>query len=1165
MARRFPRPVLSLSLILVLSAAARADGPAWPVPFGPSRTPAPVRYDPGAWKTVPAEYLDDAAACVLYSGTVERLDPDGAVESTTQELIRLNGRKGIDQFGEYRTITYNPAHERVTLHAARVHKAKGGTVEVEPRHVQLRDVNTDHQIYDPSKQLVVSFPSLEVGDVIEVHWTTRGRNPEFQGQFFSRYTFGHDKYPVVRDEWCVRVPKDRDLKHATVNGTVPLAESAEGDERVFRWAATNCPPLPQGDRLPSPEEFRVQAACSTFGSWDAVSRWDQNLIADRCACTPDVQTVVADVTRGLTDPADKARALAQWVRRHVRYVSAGEKHDYTPHPPARVLANRAGDCKDTALLYTVMARAAGLRAAVATLGMRGDGQVLEAVPSPWGTHALAVVTIDGRDHWVDLTANLIGWDTLPRDDRDRVCHVAFEDGIRVARTPAAAADDNRTEQATTVTVSPGGSASAERVSRYQGTAAWNKRDDFVDTPKTERRRIVTAELLDAYAKVKLRDLVFDDSLPDCDRPLTVRATFDLPDLFTGETTREAPLGDQNLWNLLLSLNVDPERTAAIDLGEPFESVQRFVVRVAPTHVFASVPPTQAIVSAWGTFDSSAKQPDDKPHELELEFRTRLTKTRVDPKDFKAFETFQDSVQAAYRAKIAIKPTADLADAPAIEESLAKSPGDRAAATVLADLYLKHDRHNDAVRVLADARRRHPAERAVWELSLAAADGREDRGELLREMADQFPDDAEVKLDLGANLIDQAKHDEAARVLEPLANTGSAAVQRQALVLLATSAFVQEDPKHALKHLRAAEKADAAGFDAGAWRLKGEVHEALNQPRQALQAFTKALDADPDDEDYVELLLAAVRVATATGARTEALKFLTLYRAQVADDAEGLCRAADAAVRLGRFDDAADLLDQARAPGGGITPAGERPSGLVLAHRGDYAGAVAHLERAEPDADVLAALLHAQLALGHLDEAVAAARRMSQVERPTADVKRTAAQVEALTLRRDELRRALRGDAGPAAAAVSNFVCAEYFHAGGREPERVTALLDQCLAGGAPLGPAYGLRAVLHLDRGRIAKALGDAERAISLGPEDAHGYHARGRARLERGAAGALADLERAAQLSRRQDGVILHHLAAALRQAGRKDEALRTQQAALQLRPGDPELAAQLKEFESK
>src|SRR5262245_7031246 len=313
MARLFQRLVVVRYVFLSLTAAWRAAArdwpgdvrptaaaaPACPLAVGPPRSPAPVRHDPAARKDVPAEFLDDTAACFLYSGTTQRLESDGTTESTTQEIIRLNRRKGIDQLGEYRTITFAPAYERVTLHSARVHKKNGGVIDVGPRQVRVRDVNTDHQIYDPSKQVVISFPGLEVGDVIEAHWTTRGRHPEHPGQLFARYTFGNDKYPVVRDEWCVRVPETRELKHGTVDGTVPLAVTSEGGERVYRWTAKHRRPLPQGDHLPSAEEFRLEAVCSTFTSWDEVGRWDQNLVADRGTCTPDVQAVVVEAKRGL--------------------------------------------------------------------------------------------------------------------------------------------------------------------------------------------------------------------------------------------------------------------------------------------------------------------------------------------------------------------------------------------------------------------------------------------------------------------------------------------------------------------------------------------------------------------------------------------------------------------------------------------------------------------------------------------------------------------------------------------------------------------------------------------------------------------------------------------------------------------------------------------------
>ena len=66
--------------------------------------------------------------------------------------------------------------------------------------MQLRDHNTDFQVYDGFKQLVISFPNLDVGDAVEVKWTLRGREPECQGHFYDLHMMGHDEFPTVREE-----------------------------------------------------------------------------------------------------------------------------------------------------------------------------------------------------------------------------------------------------------------------------------------------------------------------------------------------------------------------------------------------------------------------------------------------------------------------------------------------------------------------------------------------------------------------------------------------------------------------------------------------------------------------------------------------------------------------------------------------------------------------------------------------------------------------------------------------------------------------------------------------------------------------------------------------------------------------------------------------------
>jgi hypothetical protein len=396
-----------VALLLVLHTAARADD--WPVPRGPSREPLPYRFDAKIVSSIPKDVLDDAYACVLYAGTTHLIESDGTVETISHEITRLQSRKGVEKLGEYRSITYDPTYEKLTLNEARIIKANGTIVPIQPKHVQLRDMVTDFQVYHQDKQLILSFPNLEVGDIYEVKWTTRGRNREFDGYFFSRYSFGDDQLPVLRDEFRVRVPKNKTLKHATINGNVELVVNETGDGAFHHWSASNRRPLPRDEERPSREELRLQVAVSTFPSWEAVGAWKQKLRKDCWTCNEDVRKVIAEATRGKETQIEKAKALTYWVRRHVRYLSRGPGGlGYTPHLPHQVLDHLYGDCKDQAQLLAVMLKEIGLPVWLVTLGTLDDGQVLKDVPSAWGTHAILLTQIDGKDYWIDRLARRLG-------------------------------------------------------------------------------------------------------------------------------------------------------------------------------------------------------------------------------------------------------------------------------------------------------------------------------------------------------------------------------------------------------------------------------------------------------------------------------------------------------------------------------------------------------------------------------------------------------------------------------------------------------------------------------------------------------------------------------------------------------------------------------------
>ncbi len=1159
----FSRPALALlsaCLLLTAPAAGRADD--WPVPRGPSREPMPYTHDPAVLKKLPKELLEESAACMLYYGISHLVEADGTVETINHEVTRLNGRKGVERLGEYRSITYDPAYQKLTLNTARVLKPDGKVVEIQPRHVQLRDQSTDYQVYDPEKQLVISFPNLEVGDTIEVKWTTRGRNPEFGDQFFTRYSFGDDQSPIVREEVRVRLPKDKPFKYAIVNGKLAPTVRDDGKYRLYVWQALDRPPAPQDSDLPSKELLRLQLACSTYASWEEVGKWKHRLRADCWKCTDAIRKVVADVTRGLTTPEEKARALTAWVRRRIRYVSVGAtRHGYTPHAPDQVLANLFGDCKDQAQLLAVMLREAGLLVFLVTLGAQDDGQVLPEVPSPWGTHAILMVRIDGQDHWIDTTATQSAWDFLPPEDRDRVVYVTQDESVRLMRTPPMTCAANRFEQTTHVFVRPDGTAISRRGLTYQGQAAVGRRGAWLEVPLGERRRQMTAALQDANSRTRLYRLsVNEATLRDLERPVRAEVEFEVPGAFTGSPDKEGSVTDSNVWNRLLAYTLDHDRKVALDLGRPFESVHRYEIELPPAYRLDGAPSDHDVRSKWGSFKVAVKT--QGPRRLDVTFQMRLEKTRVEPADFDAFRRFHEKVSKSYRAWVNLVPTKDLADAAALEAWLVWAPADRHSAEVLASLYQDNGRAADARRVLRLGRAFHPRDAKLWEMTIKAADSPAEEAAAYRTMVRLFPAEPKYALALGEVCVQRGDRAGAAAVLNPLAAKGTAAVRGAAHYQLARACLPAGDAAAALKHLDAARDVSAESVATpAALRLRGAVHERLGQPAEALDAYRQALKLDGEAEP---VLAALVRLELAGGKRAESLNDLRRYTLLVADDRAGLVRAAEWHLQLGRDEDAFEMATRAQEKR--FDARAQRVLGLVQLRRGNYGRAVHHLGRAERDEDVLLGLIRGHLALGKVAEAIEAGEAAGKLGKPGEALRKAAAQTTALAERRKGLLRELKASvekAYPWAVAIDAFLAADVLYQDGGPRARVESLLAGAFAAGVDFGPAYALRGLLALERGRLGKALADAERAVALSPGEARAYLARGRVRLERLEKMALADLGRAAALTRRGDGVVLHWLAAAQFQSGLRGQALATQREAVRLRPGDAELAEQLRELE--
>jgi tetratricopeptide (TPR) repeat protein len=331
-----------------------------------------------------------------------------------------------------------------------------------------------------------------------------------------------------------------------------------------------------------------------------------------------------------------------------------------------------------------------------------------------------------------------------------------------------------------------------------------------------------------------------------------------------------------------------------------------------------------------------------------------------------------------------------------------------------------------------------------------------------------------------------------------------------------------------------------------------VLEALKRPADALKAFRKALALEQNSQ---QTMLSLIRLSLVTGDKPAALDYLRRYTLLAGDDVSGLLLAADTYFNLKHYDDAFDIASRAREIA--FHEKAQRILGLVYLIRGDDVKALHHLDKAEPNPEVLSAMIRATVNLGKIRDLETCLERAGRIAKPSNGLRRAMDRARALLKRREELAKLVTIPAGKEAEyapALDALVCAEEACRTHQGAARIDAFLEKATK--QLIGPALALRGRLALERGKLTPALADAERAIELSPRDPLGYLVRGRVRLERKTAGALADLEKAAELCGRKDADVLQALAEALADARRFDDAIAAQSAALALRPKDRELA---------
>ncbi len=437
--------------LLVLSAFAFGQSPTSPEHISiknlPLATPAS-----GAKGTSTSPDYSGEPAVIRHLDRVYQTEADGTGWRLLTTSVQVLTEGAVKQFGVI-GIAFASSSESVEIIYARVRRPDGTVVEtpVNDAMEQPDPVTQAAPFYSDLKQKQLPVRSLSVGDTLEWQAKVARTKAEAPGHFWGQETLYEDAV-ILSQSVELRVPKD-----AFVNvwsPTLKPTETAAGGYRILRWENSQLKPTvgkeadvakeAKGKLVWTPEQELDATqgklptiAWTNFKSWEDVGAWYRGLEKDRTVPDEEIKAKVAELTAGKTTEEEKVRAVYGYVATQIRYIGvAFGVGRYQPHRAEDVMQNRYGDCKDKHTLLASMLEVLGLHpdAVLIGAGIRFN----EVVPSPAAfNHLITMVPVDGKDVWLDATAEVAPYKMLMYSIRDKQALVIPSTGVAlVERTPA---------------------------------------------------------------------------------------------------------------------------------------------------------------------------------------------------------------------------------------------------------------------------------------------------------------------------------------------------------------------------------------------------------------------------------------------------------------------------------------------------------------------------------------------------------------------------------------------------------------------------------------------------------------------------------------------------------------------------------------------------------
>jgi hypothetical protein len=487
-----------------------------------------------------AQYQDAKAIFLTKSEEYKIFIENNSVKGTcnTHEQILINNESGIN----FQTRSVPSSHfVEVSKIKAFIQIPNGKKyIRKDVDKIEQKD-NTDRSVfYDDSKLYSFTYPSAQVGAILNLDYVSTYKEPRFLGSYFwANYI------PYVNDELKISVQKGINIKYKlfnTENFDLEFTKEEKKDEVVYTWRSKDKRPIPLYSDAPDfryyephiifyVTDYTVNGKKDTLlGTPKELYKWYVD-IQKNVNKTEDahLKKVTDSLVVGVTDEWEKVKKIFYWVQDNISYVAFEDGlGGFVPRDAGIVCSRKYGDCKDMASIIHEMLTMAGVKSYLTWIGSRDIPYTYVDVPTPASDNHMITSYLDKNNKWIflDGTGKKASIDMYTSFIQGKQALISISaDSFQLATVPVKDTSVNQTIDSITIDIK-------DNVISGKGTAiltGYDGLDYFYRTEyknKDELQEFFKNYFSKGSNKVNFKDVVM--KTPER-APVTITYNFDLPD------------------------------------------------------------------------------------------------------------------------------------------------------------------------------------------------------------------------------------------------------------------------------------------------------------------------------------------------------------------------------------------------------------------------------------------------------------------------------------------------------------------------------------------------------------------------------------------------------------------------------------------------------------